>query len=484
MSSEQVATAQPVASGRVARPPRGGRPPRHCSGRVRDRASSSSSTRAGGRRLDGARLGPLDRPARPSLARHAHVLGHGRAGSTSSGSRSSGSTSSGASAAIKLALLVHALLVTSGLAGAALIARSHGATARSVTWIAIPALIAYYPVASVMRPQSFAFPALRRPCCGSCSTTRGIRRAACSGRCRSSCCGRTCTARSCSVPCSSRSPASSAMVRAAAADGRGLALLLAPWACVFASPYALHLPAYYEKILVGGNFKQFVTEWAPTTLAIVDRGRLSARARRRLAARPERAARSAVRPARVRRSPPCSRSRPCGTPPGSGSWRSPCFRRSSTGCAAAGGGAAAPEPDPRRDDPGCAVVAVAVWRRSRRAGSRADSRRKARKERTGGRADTDACSPRAHTATGCSGAEPAWTAGSPTTPASSSSRPISWSARAFPAAPATGSNRSAAIGVFVLDPAQDQRSSSRLRRALPARVVFSSPQVVVLRRRG
>jgi hypothetical protein len=50
-------------------------------------------------------------------------------------------------------------------------------------------------------------------------------------------------------------------------SGRGIALLLAPWACVFASPYALHLPAYYEKILAGGDFKQFVTEWAPTTLS-------------------------------------------------------------------------------------------------------------------------------------------------------------------------------------------------------------------------
>ena len=59
---------------------------------------------------------------------------------------------------MKLALFVHALLVTSGLAGAALYARTRGATARSVTWIAIPVLIAYYPVASVMRPQSFAFP--------------------------------------------------------------------------------------------------------------------------------------------------------------------------------------------------------------------------------------------------------------------------------------------------------------------------------------
>ncbi len=59
---------------------------------------------------------------------------------------------------VKLALLVHALLVASGITGAALVARARGATARSVTWIAIPAMIAYYPVASVMRPQSFAFP--------------------------------------------------------------------------------------------------------------------------------------------------------------------------------------------------------------------------------------------------------------------------------------------------------------------------------------
>src|SRR5207244_2092533 len=45
-----------------------------------------------------------------------------------------------------------------------------------------------------------------------------------------------------------------------------LLLAVAPWACLFASPYALHLPAYYEKILVGGNFSRFVSEWAPTTL--------------------------------------------------------------------------------------------------------------------------------------------------------------------------------------------------------------------------
>ena len=46
----------------------------------------------------------------------------------------------------------------------------------------------------------------------------------------------------------------------------GIALLLGPWACLFASPYALHLPSYYRKVLLGCDFGRFVSEWAPTTL--------------------------------------------------------------------------------------------------------------------------------------------------------------------------------------------------------------------------
>jgi hypothetical protein len=167
---------------------------------------------------------------------------------------------------VKLALFVHALLVTSGLVGAALFARTRGATARSVTWIAIPVLIAYYPVASVMRPQSFAFPLFtavlwlvladgRQPSRRVFATLpllvlwTNLHGSVVLGAmlvCLDGLVG---------------------MVRERRPSGRGLALLLAPWACVFASPYALHLPAYYEKILVGGDFKQFVTEWAPTTLS-------------------------------------------------------------------------------------------------------------------------------------------------------------------------------------------------------------------------
>ena len=168
---------------------------------------------------------------------------------------------------VKLALFVHALLVTSALAGAALFARTRGATARSVTWIAIPVMVAYYPVASVMRPQSFAFPLFaavlwlvlddaRQPSRRVFWTLpllvlwTNLHGSVLLGAMLVSLAGLV------------------GMVQQRRPSGRGLGLLLAPWACVFASPYGPDLPAYYEKILVGGDFKQFVTEWAPTTLSI------------------------------------------------------------------------------------------------------------------------------------------------------------------------------------------------------------------------
>jgi hypothetical protein len=167
---------------------------------------------------------------------------------------------------VKLALFVHALLVTGALAGVALFARSRGASARSVTWIAIPVLIAYYPVASVMRPQTFAFPLFaavlwlvladgRKPSRRVFWTLpilvlwTNLHGSVVLGAMLVSLDGLV------------------GMIQQRRPSGRGLALLLAPWACVFASPYGPHLPTYYEKILVGGDFKHFVTEWAPTTLS-------------------------------------------------------------------------------------------------------------------------------------------------------------------------------------------------------------------------
>jgi hypothetical protein len=171
---------------------------------------------------------------------------------------------------IKLALLFHAVLAVGALAGAAVIARRLGGSSRSVTWVCLPVLVAYYPEAAVMRPQSFGYPLF--------VAVLGL------------------------LVFDDRAPSrrvflvfpllilwanlhGSALLGAALValagvagvgrglladprrvSGRALLLLLAPWPCLLVSPYALHLPAYYEKVLFGGDFSRYVTEWAPTTL--------------------------------------------------------------------------------------------------------------------------------------------------------------------------------------------------------------------------
>jgi hypothetical protein len=169
---------------------------------------------------------------------------------------------------IKLAMLVSALFATCGLVGAALVAKKHGATARSVTWVAILAMVTFYPVAAVMRTQAFAFPLFaatlwltledaRRPSRRVFLTLpllalwANLHGSVLLG------CGLVALLGAVSIV-QNRRP-----------SGRGLALLIAPWLCIFASPYAVHLPAYYRKVLLGSDFKHLVTEWAPTTLTAV-----------------------------------------------------------------------------------------------------------------------------------------------------------------------------------------------------------------------
>jgi hypothetical protein len=166
---------------------------------------------------------------------------------------------------VKLALLVHTALVVGALVGAAVLARRLGASARATTWVCIPVLIAYYPVSSVLRPQTFAYPLFvavlwllvtdaRTPTKRVFaalpllvlwanvhgSALLGVGLVSLAGLVR--------------------------LAQARRIAPTAVLLAVAPWACLLASPYALHLPSYYEKILVGGNFSRFVSEWAPTTL--------------------------------------------------------------------------------------------------------------------------------------------------------------------------------------------------------------------------
>ncbi len=47
---------------------------------------------------------------------------------------------------------------------------------------------------------------------------------------------------------------------------RGGALLIAPWACVLASPYGFDLPGYYRSVLDNPALAHSVSEWGPSTL--------------------------------------------------------------------------------------------------------------------------------------------------------------------------------------------------------------------------
>jgi hypothetical protein len=174
---------------------------------------------------------------------------------------------------LPLVLLVHAALVTGGFAGAALLAKRLGGSARSTTWVCVPVLVAYFRSAAIMRPQSFAFPLfvavlwlllddLRSPSRrlylvlpllvlwanlhGSVVVGAALVSAFAV----------------CELFTSFGKPPRSV-------HPRSLVLLVAPWLCILVSPYATSLPHYYREIFSSG-FGSYVTEWAPTTLTLLN----------------------------------------------------------------------------------------------------------------------------------------------------------------------------------------------------------------------
>jgi hypothetical protein len=170
----------------------------------------------------------------------------------------------------KLALLVHAAFAVGGVTVAAAAARRLGGSARSVTWVALPVFVAYYPEAAILRPQSFAYPLFAAVLWLLIADGRGPSRrvflvfpilALWANLHGSVLLGAALVSLAGLVAVVARlsSPPHMPSLRAAV-------LLVGPWPCLLVSPYALHLPAYYEKILVGSDFGRYVSEWAPTTL--------------------------------------------------------------------------------------------------------------------------------------------------------------------------------------------------------------------------
>lgn len=173
---------------------------------------------------------------------------------------------------LRLVLLVHAALVTLGLGSAAVLARRLGGSARSATWVALPVLVAFWPGASIMRPQSFAyvlfvgvlwllFDDLRSP-------SRRVYLALALLVLWANLHGSVVVGAAVVSGYGLIELAGSLWRKPRAVHARSLVLLAAPWLCVLASPYVTGLPHYYRTIF-SGNFGSYVTEWAPTTLTLV-----------------------------------------------------------------------------------------------------------------------------------------------------------------------------------------------------------------------
>jgi hypothetical protein len=168
---------------------------------------------------------------------------------------------------IRLALLVHAALSTAAFAAAAALARKRGGSAKAVVWVALVALILYYPSSSNMRTQSFVYPLFVAILWLLSADSRVQSR-------------RVFVVLPLLVVWANVH--GSAVFAAGLVSLYGLlgavgrarllrcaALALLPWACLLASPYALELPHYYRAILFNPAFGQFVSEWQPTTLTLV-----------------------------------------------------------------------------------------------------------------------------------------------------------------------------------------------------------------------
>jgi len=173
---------------------------------------------------------------------------------------------------IKLALSAHAAAVAGAFTLAIVVARRRGASTRSVCWIALPAYFLLTWGSWNARAQSLAlllFVALvallirdaRLPSRRVFAVLpllvlwANIHGTAITGAALVALWGVTYALERRKRPLREWAP-------------RSASLVVAPFLCVFASPYAAGLPGYYHTLLLNSGFRQLVVEWRPTSPSI------------------------------------------------------------------------------------------------------------------------------------------------------------------------------------------------------------------------
>jgi hypothetical protein len=173
---------------------------------------------------------------------------------------------------IKLALALHVVCAAGAFILAVVVARRRGGSTRSVCWVAVPTYVLLTWGSWNMRAQSIALllfvllTALLIRDAHSQSRRvffvlpllvlwANIHGTALTGAVLVALWGITHAIQSRARPLRDWAP-------------RSAALVVAPFACIFVSPYAASLPSYYQTMLFNSGFREFVTEWKPTAASV------------------------------------------------------------------------------------------------------------------------------------------------------------------------------------------------------------------------
>lgn len=169
-----------------------------------------------------------------------------------------------AAGGMKLILFANALLGGVAIGGAMAVARRHGATVRATGWVAACSMVPFLAFAVTPRAQSFVYGLFvlvaallvadaRRP---SVRLVLVVLALAVWANLHGS------------IVLIALLVTGHAMLELRRRRWLPTVVALAGWMCVFASPYAAQLPAYYRSTLANPAFAHYVTEWQATRFSL------------------------------------------------------------------------------------------------------------------------------------------------------------------------------------------------------------------------